>query len=340
MGRIPVRHGKIRSLLLAAAFSATAVGAPAPGLAAGPKDGQATLITSDKFVTGDVLAAQLSANEKQAAVGAYVESQAQEGRLLDASAVSVAQIGGGTATWERGSTIVELRSTRWATREGSVKGAIAELAILADEDSAATAGTGAVSGMGLGIATYSGGTRLASYCQTWTVSGSSVTACQQKFKPTSDGSSTRDYYLYNRYGTAVGDDAIPTDWKVVNFDMRSRPRAGTTTTKGMSGYFPSDATQLCNEGGSVSLGVGSLSLTIPLTPCGSKRPIPNATTMTMGLIYDSGPIFGDRTKGLDYEQEVWANQGGTAPNLGFYNYAKFCYLTLATCSGTKGVDGW
>lgn len=324
----------------ATAIVATAGAAPAPGLAAAPKDGQANLISSNTFSTRDVLDAQLAANEKQAAVSTYVQAQAQDGRLLDASAVSVAKIGGGTATWEQGSTIVELRSTRWATREGSVKGGMAELAILADEDSDATAGTGAVAGMGLGIATYSGGTRLASYCQTWTVNGSSVTACQQKFKPNSDGSTTRDYYLYNRYGTAVGDDAIPTDWKVVNFDMRSRPRAGTTTTKGMSGYFPSDSTQLCNEGSSVSLGVGTLQLTIPLTPCGNKYPIPNATTMTMGLIYDSGPIFGDRTKGLDYEQEVWAYQGAAAPNLGFYNYAKFCYLTFATCSGTKGVDGW
>lgn len=221
-----------------------------------------------------------------------------------------------------------------------MKGAIAELALLADEDTDAPSATGAISGMGLGIAQYTGGTRLSSYCQTWTVNGSSVTACQQKFKPDNDGSSTRDYYLYNRYGTALGDDAIPTDWKVVTFDMRSRPRAGTSTTKGMSGYFPSDSQQLCNEGSSVQIGVGSLSLTIPLTPCGNKYPIPNATTMTMGLIYDSGPIFGDRAKGLDYEQEVWAYQGAAAPNLGFYNYAKFCYLTFLTCSGTKGLDGW
>lgn len=288
-----------------------------------------------------MLAAQLGADQKQEAVDSYVRAQAQEGRLLDASAVGVAEIGGGTATWERGSTIVELRSSRYATREGSVIGAMAELAILADEDSAATSGAGAVSGMGLGIAQYSGGTRLSSYCQTWTVNGNSVTACQQKFKPDNDGSTTRDYYIYNRYGTALGDDAIPTDWKPIIFDMRSRPRAGTTTTKGMSGYFPSDATQLCNEGGSVGLKVGSLSLTIPLTPCGNKYPVPNATTMTMGLVFESGFIFPDsRSKGLDYEQEVWAYQNQAAPNLGFYNYGKFCYLTLLTCSGTKGLDGW
>lgn len=314
---------------------------PAPGLAAAPKDGQATLISSAIFKADDVLAAQLGADDNQAAVGKYVQAQAQEGRLLDASAVAVAEIGGGTATWERGSTIVELRSSRYATREGSVNGAMAELAILADEDSAATSGAGAVSGMGLGIAQYSGGTRLSSYCQTWTVNGSSVTACQQKFKPNDDQSSSRDYYLYNRYGTAVGDDAVPTDWKPIYFDMRSRPRAGTTTTKGMSGYFPSDSTQLCNEGSSVQLGEGSLSLTIPLTPCADKYPIPNATTKTMGLIYESGPIFpSSRSKGLDYEQEVWVYQGEAAPNLGFYNYAKFCYLTVLTCSGTKGLDGW
>jgi hypothetical protein len=340
-----VDRRSIRSLTVATLLIAGSVAAPAHGLAASPNDGgipgRAQLVSAGKFDAADVLQARqsTSGSKKDDAVREYVAKQAQQGRLVDATAVSVADIGGGTAAWEKGSRITELRVAQYSTNEGNVSGAMAELAIVGEEDGTGTE-PAAVEGMGLAAASYSGGTRLASYCQTWTVSGNSVTACVQKFKPTDDGSSTRDYYAYNRYGTATGASAIPTDWKVNIFDMRSRPRAGTTTTKGMSGYFPNDSTQLCNEGGSVGLKMGSLNLTIPLTACGSKYPVPNATTMTMGLVYDSGFIFSDRVKGLDYEQEVWAYQGAAAPNLGFYNYGKFCYLTLLTCSGTQGLDGW
>jgi hypothetical protein len=67
MGGSQVNRGQVRSLLLAAAFVATAVAAPAPGLAAAPKGGQATLISSAIFKTNDVLAAQLGAPDPRRA---------------------------------------------------------------------------------------------------------------------------------------------------------------------------------------------------------------------------------------------------------------------------------
>lgn len=333
---------RVCTLAAVAILLAASAAEPAESVAASPNGaGRVFLISSDVFDAATVEAAKLSTSggAKRAAIREYVAGQAQQGRLIDASIVSVAEIAGGTVTWEKGARITELRVARYDTLEGDVRGAMSELAILADEDATGVE-SASVAGMGLGAASYSGGTRLASYCQTWTVDGNSVTACVQKFKPTHDGSSYRDYYVYNRYGTASGATGFLFDWKPTYFDMRSRPRAGTTTTKGMSGYFPSDSTQLCNEGANVGLEVGSLSLKVPLTACGNKYPVPNATTKTMGLVYDTGLFFGDRVKGLDYEQEVWAYQGAAAPNLGFYNYAKFCWSTYLTCSGTMGKDGW
>ena len=193
-----------------------------------------------------------------------------------------------------------------------------------------------------GSSSFSGGTRQANYCQTWTVNGSNVTGCVEKFKPSNDGSTTRDYYAYNRWGTAQGKAvSFGLDYKVTKFDMRSRPRAGyASRTVGMNDYFPNDASQLCAEGGSVSVGVGSLSVSIGLTNCSEKYPVPNATTKTMGLVYDAGAVFESRTKGVDYEQEVFGWQGSASPSLGFYNYGKFCQGTYLTCSGTTGLDGW
>ena len=103
----------------------------------------------------------------------------------------------------------------------------------------------------------------------------------------------------------------------------------------MTDYFPRDGTQLCNEGSSVDLGVGSLSLKIGLTNCGDKNPIPNATTRTMGVIYDDGFIFGGPlSKGVEFEMEVFNWQGGATPILGDYNYGKFCSGLLTNCTGT------
>ena len=322
--------------------SASADAAPPPR----PPEARATLVGSTRAIAADVAAALVSTPPAAAAaaIGQHVSEQARAGRLVDAKNVRAADVAGGRATWELGSTVDELRMDRYTSTAGTETGDIIGLTLIGSEDQGEQATQpGGLTGAGMtGSSSLTGGSTLANYCQTWTASGSSVTACVQKYKPTNDGSSTRDYYAYNRWGTASGrvvDFAL--DYKVTKFDMRSRPRAGyESRTKGMNDYFPNDSSQLCAEGGSVGLGVGSLSFTIGLTNCSEKYPVPNATTKTMGLVYDAGAIFETRVKGVDYEQEVWSYQGELSPSLGFYNYGKFCQGTYLTCTATIGTDGW
>ena len=282
-----------------------------------------------------------------AAIESHVASQAREGRLVDSKNVKAAAFDNATLTWETGSFVDEARYAKSKTKakDGATEDEVLELAFISAEDPDAPADGGAVqalSGAGMTGASFSGGTRLTSACQTWTVQGRSMTGCYQKFKPTSDGSSTRDYYAYNRWGTATGQSSFPFNWWPVYVDIRSRPWVGYgSRIVGMTNYFPIDGSQLCNEGSSVDIKLGSLALGIGLTNCADKYPIPNATTRTMGLIYDDGFIFGGPlSKGVDFEMEVFNWQGGATPIFGDYNYAKFCSGTLLNCTGTLGKNGW
>lgn len=279
----------------------------------------------------------------------FLDSQARQGRLVDAGSVRSAKIRNHEFVWEAGA---QPKSAKYALSystevKDSKKGAfdqVVEMAFESEEQEVTKPGkpTPPTKGLGMLSASYSGGTRLTSGCQTWTVDSNKVTACYQKFKPTSDGSSTRDYYAYNRWATAEGKQiSFGTDFQVVKIDIRSRPRAGYgSRIVGLTDYFPHDSSQLCNEGSSVNLGVGSLSLSVGLTNCGDKSPIVDANSKTMGLIYDDGFIFGGRVKGADFEMEVSAPQGGATPLFGDYNYAKFCRDTLLNCTGVLGKDGW
>jgi len=330
--------------IVAAAFAVSAAGAA--------NGGPPVTVESRTFSADQIGAATRGPHEganTDRAIGQHVAAQARAGRLIDAKLVRAAAFGDSSLTWEVGSAVSEARFNRSVSTDvvagaPADSGEILELDFESGEAPEAPGDDQALSlvGAGMGSATYSGGTRLTSACQTWTVSGRSVTGCYQKFKPTTDGSSTRDYYAYNRWATAVGQSSFPFNWYPVVVDVRSRPYLGyESRTVGMTDYFPRDGTQLCNEGSSVDLGVGSLALKIGLTNCADKNPIPNATTRTMGVIYDDGFIFGGPlSKGVEFEMEVFNWQGGATPILGDYNYGKFCSGLLTNCTGTLGKNGW
>lgn len=310
-----------------------------------------TVVESGAFSAQAIRAAardiHASARSDQA-IGQHVAAQARAGRLVDAKNVHAAILGSGVLTWETGAVPQDARFNRAISSDvrpeyAGTEGEVLELAYEAAEDPTAKALLPAgVLGVGMLGAAYSGGTRLSSTCQTWIVSNRSITGCYQKFKPTTDGSSTRDYYAYNRWATATGEQLFPFNAWPVYMDIRSRPYVGyESRTVGMTDYFPIDGTQLCNEGSSVDVTLGSLKLGIGLTNCADKYPIPNATTKTMGMIYDDGFIFGGPlSKGLDFEMEVFNWQNGAVPILADYNYAKFCTGTLLSCTGTLGKNGW
>lgn len=331
-----------RSLLVSIVLFAAAI---PPAAAA---TGDTSPKTVDKVVFDSTALAQGRRGDGDATAKAardvHLQTQTRSGRLLDRKQVETAVVDKlGVATWEKGDPIKEARAGRILSGPASAAVEdVTELAFIAEEQPTGS-GSAAAGGAGMGDASYSGGSKLTDYCQTWTYSGSSITGCQEKFKPNSDGSSSRDYYAYNRFATATGKAvSLSPDYLPVKIDIKTKPRKGyESRTKGLSGYFPHDSSQLCNEGSSVNITVGSLSLGIGLTNCADKQPQVNATSMTMGVIYDDGFIFGGpRTKGAEYEAEYWTYQGYAAPLLGDYNYAKFCRSTLADCTGTTGLDGW
>jgi hypothetical protein len=344
----------VPKLIAAVLGVAAGVAVLVPWSAGAAQRGEPVTIKSRVIEAGEIRAAARSRGadaRNDRTIDEHVAAQARTGRLVDAKNVRSAVFDEAELSWEAGSAVQRARfnlavstDVRPEARGSATQGEILELDFVGGEDPTASPAAQAVGVVGAGLlgASYSGGTRLTSACQTWTVHSQQITGCYQKFKPNSDGSSTRDYYAYNRWATAVGQDAF-VDWKPVVVDARSRPWAGYGgRVDGMTDYFPHSGTQLCNEGSSVNLGIGSLSLSIGLTNCGDKNPIPNATTRTMGVIYDDGFIFGGpRSKGVDFEMEVWNQQGGAAPILADYNYAKICHLTLADCWGVLGKDaGW
>ena len=318
---------------------------PSAGAAGSGKPEDSRVIKADEIKAAAKGMGQGAATD--AVIHGHVASQAREGRLVDSKNVKAAAFDDSTLTWEAGSLVDEARYEKSTSKskDGAVEDQVLELAFVAAEDADAPADGGpvsALSGAGMTGASWSGGTRLTSACQTWTVQGRSMTGCYQKFKPTNDQSSSRDYYAYNRWGTATGQSAFPFNWWPVYVDIRSRPWVGYGgRIVGMTNYFPNDGAQLCNEGSSVNLTIGSLALGIGLRNCADKYPIPNATTRTMGLIYDDGFIFGGPlSKGVDFEMEVFNWQGGATPIFGDYNYAKFCSGLLTNCTGTLGKNGW
>jgi hypothetical protein len=284
----------------------------------------------------------------------HSELQATIGRKIDIATVSAVELGDGVMVWEEGAIVDSARYTRYsfddAASGSNTSGEVLELAFESHMDpnvvdqgegNDANVGDQLEGGPGMLTASWSGGTRLQNTCQTWTVSGCSVTSCYQLFKPTNDNYSQRDYYSYNRYVTAVGRQGVLNTYPVV-VDGRSRPHVNyASRVVGLSGYFPTSGSQLCSEGTSVGITLGTLSLGIGLRNCGDKSPIPNATTKTMGVIYDDGFIFGGPlSKGVDFEMEIYGWQGGSTPIMGDRNYGKFCTGTLASCTGTLGTDGW
>ncbi len=338
MSRV-TKVGALSAILIAGLLAAPATAAD------GASNSVVTKVESRRIAAAEIASAERATpiHVARQLVERHVAAEAKRGRFIDAKSVRAAAVRGGEVTWERGSVIDELRLDRYEIiNETGQRGELLELALLSAEEDSVSHPLASAGGAGMGNASYSGGTKLADYCQYWSSNGNSIDACVEKFKPTRDGSSSRDYYLYNRHGTAAGKivDWAP-DWKVTKFDMRSRPREGyESRTKGQSGYFPIDSTKLCDEGGSVSIARGSLTLSIPLTNCSEKYPVPDSTAKQMGLVYDAGAVFETRVKGLDYEQEVWTYEDYTSPSLGFYNYAKFCQYTYATCHATIGTDGW
>lgn len=283
----------------------------------------------------------------------HVAAQAREGRLVDSLNVNAAMLDGGELAWEDGSVVEEARfllstSTDVATEATVATAEILELDFRASMDADmidAPQGRPLV-GPGMGHASHTGGTLVTDNCQTWSVDeleDLKITGCYQLFKPNIDNSASRDYYAYNRWATATGTPVFGPDWVPAIVEIRSRPHgAYRYRVKGMSSYFPQSSSELCSQGSSLNISVGSLGLNIPLTSCADKTPFPDASQHMMGVRYDAGYfLLGDPiSMSVEFEMVVWANQDGPRPVMGDYNHAKFCLADADHCLKKTGKVGW
>lgn len=340
------RFSVIAALVLTSSFLVTETASAAPP---GEDQPTARTVSSQRATSADLARAERAtpATARDAAIGRHVSEQARSGRLLDRKNVHAAAALGGEVTWESGSVVEEIRVDKGFVTGKKGRAETMDLGLVTAERTDPGVQTAGVTGAGMGKATVLGG--LSAYwsdCAEWTVSGNKITSCWEKMKPERDYSTTRDYYAYNRYGTALGKiNDNNTDWYVSDFSMRSRPRVGYEyRTDGMNGYFPISSSELCNELGSTSLSVGNLSFSIPVRDCDERYPDINIGDISMGVVFDGGYYISERVQGIDYEQEVYTGHGDASPMLGYYNYGRFCWTPFLSqnsyCSTTAGNDGW
>ena len=307
---------------------------------------------SDSHVTkvskAELVAA--SANSKDAASraeakSAYLDQQARSGRLVDGQHIKSAVVKGATVVWDDGVNVDGLTFAPMSGADGNVDGQ--ELILESSPNvSAATGGSTSTTGLGLDVTSgLRGGTRVSGSCVTTTVNGDDATTCFAKYKATYV-STSYNYYYYERWATGVARPA--TTWAIAYtpaiIDIRSRPWAGSsaaTHTKQLNDYWPRGGSVGCTQSGSVGYSAAGVSMTVPLQDCNTTTPIPDATSKTMGVIYDQGSFGSGQSKSAEFGMTVALDKGYVA-NMADYTYMKFCrpYLCQNQSGNLRKDAGW
>ena len=296
-----------------------------------------------------------TATERDSAADDFVAEQARSGKLVDAAETNAAVVDGVATVWEDGVDLTSVTVTTAAeTDSNDVVAQGFEVIGSADPSTEDTsdegdtivgdelaADDGVATGLGLsGLASPKGGKFLSGYCSTTSKFGDKLTSCYEKYK-IKTSTSTRDYYYYGRWATAVGDencalcfDAIPT-----RIDIRSRPWSGSAGAgfAALVDYWPRAGVKSCNDH-TIEISVKDFSGKIPIQDCEEINPDPGTTSMR--VIYDQGKVFSGRTRGVDMGF-AYSTLKGKNPQLADYSYAKFCTGTYANCDGVARQDsGW
>lgn len=287
-----------------------------------------------------------TASERARATEAYLDAQARTGRLVDEGDVEAAVVGGATVVWDEAINVDSVVLAQTVDSEG--READLEVALTTSiDDAAPVVGSAASTGLGLEVtSSLRGGTRVSGNCATTTVNNDSVTTCFAKYKA-SYTSASYNYYYYERWATATGRTGT---WATRAYapaiiDIRSRPWAGSSAashTKQLNDYWPRGGSTGCSQVGSVGYTSAGMSMNVPLQNCDMTTSIPNATTKTMGVIYDQGGYISDgRTRTASFGMTVAMDKGYVA-NMADYTYAKFCLPNLClNQSGNLRKDaGW
>ncbi|MFG1995014.1 hypothetical protein ACGFJ7_34070 [Actinoplanes sp. NPDC048988] len=291
-----------------------------------------------------------TATERDAAADAFVAEQAQSGKLVDAAETNASVVNGVATVWEDGVDLTSVKVTTAATTGSNDVVAqgfeVIGTADPSDEDisnkgdEVVIADDRVASGLGLsGLASPKGGTFLKGNCTTTAAKGNKLTSCYEKYK-LKTSTSTRDYYYYGRWGTAVGKDCrLCLDPKPTRIDLRSKTWSGSQGAGfgALVAYWPKAGVKNCTDH-TIEISILSFGGKIPIQDCDEINPDPGNTSMR--VIYDQGATFGGRTHGVDMGF-AYSTFKGKNPQLADYSYAKFCTGTYANCDGVARQDsGW
>lgn len=286
-----------------------------------------------------------STTQRELAKVDFLLEQARAGRLLDATAIDAAVVDGIATVWEKGNVVDNVRVDTLRKPDGEE---IEQDVAIQTHPADATAEDSAASSTNLGLETlesFSGATWLSGYCTTTGQADhkNKLTSCYQKYR-LSTSTSTRDYFYYNRWATAVGEDiSWAPDYQTTRVDVRSRPWTGGTGAgsgvASLTNYWPKAAQNNCSTH-SFTVSYGAFSGTVPIQDCEELTPSPDATVKSMRILYDQGSVFNGRVHGADMSL-IYATFKGSNPSYADYSYAKFCRNTYADCTGIARADsGW
>lgn len=270
---------RLALLLVFLAAIAVVAGGPAVARASAGSDGQDAEYTSQEVAANELTAPELKTDQT---VSDYLDDQADLGRNLDLQQVNASDLGDSTVVWEDGVQVDGVVSDGSDSAEG--------LGVTLHETKDAQVAPSLPSGMGMDSLTNTKNLKLISgTCTTVSAWANQATSCYQKFKATSDPSSTYDYYDYNRWGS--GDPRY--GGHVTEVTIRSKPWTGQALS-GMTivNYFPKKGGNVCTQEGSVNGGFNlewlNFSATVPIEECTQQDMSVKTSASTTAGLYNIG----------------------------------------------------
>ena len=253
----------------------------------------------------------------------YLDDMARRGRLVDGASVDVGVTADGdTAAWDGDYAFDQVRIVSAAdSNTGRDLGVAIGVKTEDVDDGQPYGAVTTTPGLGMdGFTSYQNGSSKGHGCGTWTHEvGHQVTSCYEKWK-VNEGSSTRDMWVYNRWGTAKarGDGYIH-QYSIKELTLRSKPWSGTKSRVANLVDWPSTSSEVCPGGqGSLTISAGAFSATMGQN-CNQHDTFANANTFELQTTWEGDAPTTVGTDGA-IALETWA---GETLVMADYFWAKF-----------------
>lgn len=297
------------------------------------------LVTRMESVPGSAFRQTGNAKARDNAAREFLNESARQGRLLDRrsvrSAVSPAH---GSLAWDGNEIVDEVRIvTGTDPNSGEVGARALGMKVGHGPDDGAYGAANVAQGLGMSaLSQVTNGDRRGGHCSTYThEDGHKMTSCWEKWKLV-ESSTTRDNWVYNRWGTALArGDGFWHNYTVKELTLRSRPWSGTKgRVAALVDYWPSAPGQQCAQGASVGIGVGVFSATLPFNSCDGTDTFANANTFELSSTWEgsNGTSAGNNAA---IALQTWAGK-----ELVMADYTWATFGDQHTASGAQETDNF